>query len=202
MSTPVSSYVSRMAVAARSASPGSARPPGQAMCPLHGSRSATARWIISSSGSLSARARSASMIAAARAPAGSVISRPGRSASARSSCLTTGCVASRPMSVVHVTAGFGPAAKPAGERAHLLVAHLVQRVRGERATVAARAIDHHLRIARNGSFDLGLQRAARDVQRTRDAPEVHLLLVAHVEEGDVAALVERARLGGAHFPDA
>src|SRR5690242_10837617 len=105
-------------------------------------------------------------------------------------------------SVLDVAPGLGPAAKTLRKRADLLVAHLVERVRRERTAVSARAVDDDVGVTRHGGLDLRFHRAAGDVERARNATEVHLLLVTHVEESDSAALVHRARLGNAHFPDA
>ena len=107
-SMPVSSRVSRTAVTARSRSAGSMRPPGHAMCPLHGSPSNSARLIMSSSGSPFSRERSTSRIAARRVGPSGSIARPGCSASVREKRAMSGCAASRSSSILFMGPGAAP----------------------------------------------------------------------------------------------
>jgi hypothetical protein len=83
----------------------------------------------------------------------------------------------------------------AGERADVGVTHLLHRVGGEGRAISARAVDDDLGIARDDRFDLRLEIAARDVHRVGNLAEVDLLLVADVEKGDAATLMQCERFG-------
>ena len=186
-STPVSSHVSRIAVCSRSRSPGSIRPPGHAMWPLHGSRSASARLIINSSGSPSGDGRSTSAIAASRAmPSGSSrLPRMLGETPRESSDVRMGeqCVERRHDSF-DVATGLAPTAKAGDHRRDVLVAHLLQSIGGENRSASRRAVDDDVRVARNPRLDLRLEIAARDVHGPGNLAEVHLVEVANVEERD------------------
>jgi hypothetical protein len=86
-----------------------------------------------------------------------------------------------------------PVGKAAGEGDDVLVAHLFERLRGERGAVAGGAVEQHpARGVGRGALDPRLQVAARDVDGARDVALVPLVLLAHVDDHRLGSLDQLA----------
>ena len=79
----------------------------------------------------------------------------------------------------------------------MLVAELLERLRGERRAVAGRAVDDDLRLAvGRDALDPRLEVAAGDVDGARDVPLVPLVLLADVDHERRRVRLQRLGEGG------
>src|SRR4029077_8512331 len=91
----------------------------------------------------------------------------------------------------HREAGLGPAAPAAVHRDHVAVAHLLQIVRSEGRTVAAAAIEDDFGVlVRDGFFDIALNHAFAQVDRTGNVAAGPLVVLARVYDDHFFSGVE------------
>jgi hypothetical protein len=89
-------------------------------------------------------------------------------------------------------AGALPSGEPAGERAHVAVAELVEAARRERRARATRAVDDDRRLAiGHRALDALLEEAARDVHGAGDDALRRLVGLAHVDQRRARGAVKR-----------
>src|SRR5262249_40106226 len=95
-----------------------------------------------------------------------------------------------------------PVGEAAGERDDVLVAHLLERLRGEGRAVADRAIeDDRLTRVRGGALDARLEVAARDVHSPWDVALVPLVLLADIDDERLASFDQLAGACGVDLGD-
>src|SRR5262249_13736329 len=79
-------------------------------------------------------------------------------------------------------------------RSHPTIAHLLERVGGQRGAVAAAAVEDDVRLERgNGTLDVALDDALGEVRSAADAAPLPLVVLAHVEQVKALAGGEPAR---------
>ena len=95
-----------------------------------------------------------------------------------------------------------PVRETAGQRSHVVVAELLERLRCERGAAAGRAIEHDPGAPiGDGVLDPRLEVAARDVNRSGNVSFVPLVALAHVDEDGVFSLDQRGSRRGVDLLD-
>ena len=95
-----------------------------------------------------------------------------------------------------------PRAISAAQAAHLLVAHLLQRLAGEQAARTTRAVENDVRVAiGHRLLDAQLQKAARHLFGAGENALIGFLLFPDVDDGRAPSLQLFRELPGSHLDD-